>query len=523
MVLPGFRQFRYPSKLLTFTALGLSGLAGLGWDRMVAPTRPERGRGVVLGALLVALTLTALGVGTALHGPILAALTRAAPGSLFGPFQPRGALRELHLALVQASVVLGTGLALMRWGCRAPALAGALAIGLTAADLALANARYVLTLPQELFETTPEVVRVIEDAERTTPAPGLYRVHRMPLWDPIIWRLERSDDRVRDFVVWERNTIQPKYGLRYGVNYTVTRGVAELYDYDWFFGPFYRTIDEPTARMLGAKAGEQVVVYPRRGLDMWNTRYFVLPLYPGGWKEEHRGYAAFLPSTDSIYPRYDDFNGPGGKARRQAWVERQDFQILRNRNAYPRAWVVHSARFAVPIQGLERTDRDALMEEILYPNDAFWHDDRLRYFDPRVTAWIELELERRGELNRFLTGARPGGNEQVKVVTYTPRRVELEAALDQPGVVILADIYYRGWRLTIDGEDSPIYRANRMMRGAAVPAGRHRLVYTYAPRSFVVGGRITLAALAALAVLVVYFSLRPVTLSLLPLADPVVE
>jgi len=32
-VLPGFQAFRYPGKLLTFTALALSALAGIGWDR----------------------------------------------------------------------------------------------------------------------------------------------------------------------------------------------------------------------------------------------------------------------------------------------------------------------------------------------------------------------------------------------------------------------------------------------------------------------------------------------------------
>src|SRR5262249_26318210 len=35
-VLPGFRQFRFPSKLLTFTSLALAALAGIGWDRVVA-------------------------------------------------------------------------------------------------------------------------------------------------------------------------------------------------------------------------------------------------------------------------------------------------------------------------------------------------------------------------------------------------------------------------------------------------------------------------------------------------------
>jgi uncharacterized membrane protein YfhO len=115
-----------------------------------------------------------------------------------------------------------------------------------------------------------------------------------------------------------------------------------------------------------------------------------------------------------------------------------------------------------------------------------------------------------------LTGARTGRDERVTIAEYTPQRVVLDAALDQPGLVILADVYYPGWRLTIDGANAPVYRVNRMMRGAAVPAGRHRLVYTYEPGSFVVGGRITLAALAILTALAAWFAVRPVT----PLLQP---
>ncbi len=47
------------------------------------------------------------------------------------------------------------------------------------------------------------------------------------------------------------------------------------------------------------------------------------------------------------------------------------------------------------------------------------------------------------------------------------------------------------------------------MRGAAVPQGSHRLVYTYEPRSFQVGGAITLAGLAAAAAFAVYCALWP--------------
>ena len=87
-------------------------------------------------------------------------------------------------------------------------------------------------------------------------------------------------------------------------------------------------------------------------------------------------------------------------------------------------------------------------------------------------------------------------------MTYpTPEQAVLEVSLDSPGLVVLADVYYPGWELTIDGKPAPIYRVNGAMRGAAVSAGRHRLVYTYAPRSFRVGRLVSIAGLAGLLLL----------------------
>ena len=63
----------------------------------------------------------------------------------------------------------------------------------------------------------------------------------------------------------------------------------------------------------------------------------------------------------------------------------------------------------------------------------------------------------------------------------------LDVTLDSPGLVILADVYYPGWELTIDGKPAPIYRVNGVMRGAAGPDRPHRLVYTYDPQSFRIG------------------------------------
>jgi uncharacterized membrane protein YfhO len=97
----------------------------------------------------------------------------------------------------------------------------------------------------------------------------------------------------------------------------------------------------------------------------------------------------------------------------------------------------------------------------------------------------------------------------VQVSYPSPQRVELDVTLEAPGIVVLADTFYPGWKLTIDGKPAAIYRANRLMRGAAVPAGKSRLVYTYDPPSFRVGCRLSLAGLAVLVLLAAGGLVRP--------------
>ncbi len=493
-LLPGFHTFRFPSKLLSFTALALAGLAGIGWDRVLE----GRSRRLVRFALVaMGLTLAALLAVVAARGAIVARWDAIHMTSFFGPFDAKGAVDDIEIALIQGGAALAISAWLVKLARRRPELAGVLAVVVVAVDLGLANASMVRSVPQSDFERMPKVLKEIAEAERADPASGPYRVHRMPIWNPNLWRKEESNDRIRDFVRWELDTLQPKYGLLHGIEYTYTLGTAELYDFEWFFAPFPRAVKGPTAANLKVTPGEKVVVYPRRGFDLWNSRYFVLPGYPR-WDDSDRGIASFLLwGVERIYPKPGAFQGEGGEARAKDWLEREDYQIYRNKDAFPRAWVVHAALFKPVVTGLTREARRETMEEILFANDPLWQDPDRPYFDARKLAWIEADEKARTELSGYLPGIPPQAGESVKVVEseLSPQRVVLDVTLTRPGLVILADVFYPGWTLTVDGQDAPIVRANRLMRGAAVREGKHRLVYTYDPRTFRVGAIVSLGAI----------------------------
>jgi hypothetical protein len=390
--------------------------------------------------------------------------------------------------------MLGLASVLMWLARRRPVLAGSIALLSVAADLAIANSRYVLTVPQSVMNSDSRVVQLIKDAERDNPSPGPYRIHRMPQWHPGFWFNHESTDRVSDFVTWERETIQPKYGINLGVEYTHTIGVAELYDYEWFFGGFPYSVKGEYAQVLGITPGQKVVYFPRRSFDMWNSRYFVLPEFPNGWLDEHRGYAAFLWDTEMIYPPPDRLDTPEKQEARKTWIETHDFQIRRNLKVFPRAWVVHDALALAPMEGRTRIERSRPMQDMLYADDPIWHDPTLSARDPHRFVW--LENDQRIALRDYLDGTLARPTETVKVSYPNPQRVELDVSLETPGIVVLADIYYPGWKLTINGEPAPVYRVNHLMRGAAVKKGKYKLVYTFEPRSFEVGKAVTLVGLA---------------------------
>ncbi len=506
-VLPGFRQFRFPSKLLTLTVMALAALAGGAWDDVASDGLATRRRALAWAIALGVLTAVTLVVVVMLRAAITARLGQSRASSSFGPIDGPGAFLELRGALVQSLAMLIVALFCVARARRQPILCASLALAALSVDLGRANSRYIFTVPQAIMDAKPEVAGYIEQAEKERPSPGPYRVHRMPLWNPLQWREQASADRVTDFVRWERRTIQPKYGITQGIHYTQTLGVAELLDFQWFFGGFHRTVDAEAAALLGIDVNDKVIVYPRRAYDMWTTRYFVVPFFPNKWNDDTRAYGSMLENTEVIYPIPGTFSEDPGSERARDWVRTSDFQVRRNLACFPRAWVVHQARFIPNTNDVDRQSRNGPIQDILYSGERLWKQPGRAVFDPRQIVWIDQadrELVRNG-----LSQAPATTNEKAAITRYEPTRIEIDATLETPGMLVLADTYYPGWSLTIDGVSAPIYRANRMMRGALVPSGLHKLIYTYYPLSFRVGMWLSAAGLLVLTVLGVLFSARP--------------
>jgi hypothetical protein len=485
-VLPGFSWFRDPAKLLPFAAIALAVLAGLGWDRLSAGETRLPKRWCLAG---LAVTPAALLLLSTAYGPILTWLTHQLPASSeFGPVDPRAALAATVRGLAHGGLVLGLGLVLCRLAPRVPRSAGAMALMGMALDLGIANAPLVWTLPQAEFETTPLALTLIKEArgDEESSAQGPFRVHRMRLATPAGRFRGTARERLRAGFAWQRDTLDSLSGLPRGFQYTICEGVPDRDDYVFFFG------SEMAAPAGPARAASTPYLYsvPRGGYSLWNARYVIMRVSSNGWIGGNGSLERLYPPSEVV---------AGAEAARR-WIAQQDWQLTRNRGAHPRAWLVHSVILRAPIAGRNDPGWLDLIKDLVYQTDPLWSEAGRPQFDLRAVAFVETD-ERR-TLAGYTSRTPVGRDESVTITRYEPQHVELVAELKRPGLVILADAYDPGWSLTIDGAPAPIFRTNRLMRGAAVKAGRHKLVYTYNPASFRVGAGMSIAALLALIALV---------------------
>jgi hypothetical protein len=81
-----------------------------------------------------------------------------------------------------------------------------------------------------------------------------------------------------------------------------------------------------------------------------------------------------------------------------------------------------------------------------------------------------------------------------------PERLALEVASPQPAILVLSELSYPGWRVTVDGAAAPLLEANGLLRAVALEAGTHQVELAYQPASVSAGLALSVATLLAVVV-----------------------
>jgi Bacterial membrane protein YfhO len=129
--------------------------------------------------------------------------------------------------------------------------------------------------------------------------------------------------------------------------------------------------------------------------------------------------------------------------------------ILENPDALPRAWLVNEAEQVSSEEALRRI-----------------RGESLQAFDPRRTALIEIPSE---QLKSSPSGAAPN----IQLLKDDPNHQIIETSAEVRTVLVVSEINYPGWRATIDGAELPVITVDYLLRGAIVPAGKHRIEMYY--------------------------------------------
>ena len=99
----------------------------------------------------------------------------------------------------------------------------------------------------------------------------------------------------------------------------------------------------------------------------------------------------------------------------------------------------------------------------------------------------------------YFSPARQLRKRGLSVESMTPGQVVGSIVSDVPGILVLSIPFSRGWTISIDGENRPVYKANLGLLATDIAAGTHRVELRYALPGFTTG--LALGALALLAML----------------------
>jgi hypothetical protein len=96
---------------------------------------------------------------------------------------------------------------------------------------------------------------------------------------------------------------------------------------------------------------------------------------------------------------------------------------------------------------------------------------------------------------------KPTTSPSVQVVERHHTQVQVSVRTQRDGLLVLSDPWYPQWRVEVDGRPAELLRVDHAFRGVRVPAGSHRVVFTYQDRALQAGlllSSLTVVALAGL-------------------------
>ncbi|MDB5110009.1 MAG: hypothetical protein JWR67_1123 [Mucilaginibacter sp.] len=148
----------------------------------------------------------------------------------------------------------------------------------------------------------------------------------------------------------------------------------------------------------------------------------------------------------------------------------QEVSMQANKTACGHAWFVKSVKYA--------DNADQEMQAITT-------------FDPKNVAIVDKQY--RSLINEKQLAI--DTNATIKLVHYNPDHMIYQSGSTTSQIAVFSEIYYdKGWKMLVDGQEQPYFRADYLLRAAQLPVGNHKVEFIFHPASYYVGEDISLAA-----------------------------
>ena len=105
----------------------------------------------------------------------------------------------------------------------------------------------------------------------------------------------------------------------------------------------------------------------------------------------------------------------------------------------------------------------------------------------RTTAVIDTSKFNVGNISADSSAA-------IELVEYSPKQLRYTTRSSANGLAVFSEIYYPGWVATIDGEEAEVIRADYILRALEIPAGEHTIEFSFEPKAYTVGNKVTTAS-----------------------------
>jgi hypothetical protein len=91
-----------------------------------------------------------------------------------------------------------------------------------------------------------------------------------------------------------------------------------------------------------------------------------------------------------------------------------------------------------------------------------------------------------------------------RITEYTPNRIVVEASLERRGLLVSSEVWYPGWQVSSNGQETDLLRVEGTLRGVLLDPGTHTVEFRYQPWTAGLGLALSGGTVLALLVIAVY-------------------